>query len=63
MQARINELSAAHASTLHALKERLDGASQSSVQLEEQVRSGQGELAEMEARVRELHRDLQVSRY
>jgi uncharacterized protein YydD (DUF2326 family) len=63
MQARIDELSAAHASTLHALNERLDGASQSYVQLKEQVRSGQGELAEIEARARELHRDLQVNCY
>lgn len=58
----MDELSAAHASTLHALNERLDGASQSTAQLGEQVRSGQGELAEMEARARELHRNLQVSR-
>ena len=58
----MDELSAAHASTLHALNERLGVASQSTAQLGEQVRSGQGELAEMEARARELHRNLQVSR-
>ena len=58
----MDELSAAHALTLHALNERLDSASQSTAQLEEQVRSGQDELAEMEARARELHRNQQVSR-
>ena len=45
---------------LRKLNERLDGAAESIAQLERQVRSGQGELADLEARARALHRDLQV---
>ena len=45
---------------LRKLNERLDGAGESIAQLERQVRSGQGELADLEARARALHRDLQV---
>ena len=62
MQAKVRAMSAAHASALSALTERLDGASASITCLEEQLRSGRGELAEMEARVRSLHHELQVSR-
>ena len=60
MQARIGELSTAHELALRKLNERLDGAAESIAQLERQVRSGQGELADLEARARALHRDLQV---
>lgn len=60
MQAKIRGMSAAHASALSALTERLDAASASIANLEEQLETGRGELAEMEARVRSLHRELQV---
>ena len=53
-------MSAAHASALSALNNRLDSASKSITHLKQQMESGQGELAEMEARVRALHHDLQV---
>jgi len=60
LQARVSEMSAAHASALSALNDRLDSASKSIAHLKQQMESGQGELAEMEARVRALHHDLQV---
>lgn len=45
---------------LRKLNVRLDGAAESIARLEGQVRSGRGELADLEARARALHRDLQV---
>lgn len=53
-------MSAAHASALSVLSSRLDEATESIADLEQNLKSGQGELAEMEARVRALHHDLQV---
>ena len=60
MQARIGKLSATHELALRELNERLDGAAESIAQLECRVRSEQGELADLEARARALHHDLQV---
>ena len=60
LQAQLNEMTAAHASALSALTARLDAASKTIACLEQQLKSGQGELAEMEARVRSLHHELQV---
>ena len=60
VQAQLSDMSAAHTSALNALTERLDGALKSIACLEQQLKSGQGELAEMEARVRSLHHELQV---
>ena len=60
LQASIEEMSAAHAAALSALNERLQDASRATAQLEQQVKSGQGEVADLEARARALHRDLQV---